>query len=45
MPHIIKYNWDRINFPSQRNDWEIFEKDHEDITLNILSVPYNKKNN
>ena len=43
IPHISKYNWDRINFPSQRKDWELFEKDNEGIALNILSVPYNKK--
>ena len=43
IPHIPKYNWDRINFSSQRKDWELFEKDNEDIALNILSIPHNKK--
>ena len=43
IPHIPKYNWDRINFPSQRKDWELFEKDNEDIALNILSIPHNEK--
>ena len=43
IPHIPKYNRNRINFPSQRKDWELFEKDNEDIALNILSIPHNKK--
>ena len=45
MPFITKYNWNNINFTSQRKDWERFEKDNTDIALNILSVPHNKKNN
>ena len=43
MPFITKYNWNNINFTSQRKDWERFEKDNTDIALNILSVPRNKK--
>ena len=39
LPHIPKYNWDRINFPSQRKDWEKFERNNEDIALSILSLP------
>ena len=41
--YITKCNWNRINFPSQRKDWERFEQDNTDIALNILSVPHNKK--
>ena len=41
--HTRKYYWKNINFPSQRKDWETFEKDNENIALNILSVPFNKK--
>ena len=41
--YTSKYNWNRINFPSQRKDWETFERDNEYIALNILSVPFNKK--
>ena len=26
MPFILNYNWDRINFPSQRKDWECLKK-------------------
>ena len=43
MPYISNYNWDRINFPSHRKDWERFEKDNTDIALSTLSVPHNKK--
>ena len=43
IPYIKSYNWDRINIPTQRKDWERFEKDNTDIALNILSIPYNKK--
>ena len=43
IPYIIKCNWNRINFPSQRKDWERFEQDNTDIALNILSVSHNKK--
>ena len=43
IPYIGKYNWDRINLPSQRKDWKTFERDNEDIALNILSVSHNKK--
>ena len=39
----LKYNWNNINFPSQRKDWERFERNNEDIALNIVSVPYDKK--
>ena len=43
IPFITKYYSNNINFPSQRKDWERFEKDNTDIALNILSVPRNKK--
>ena len=42
-PYISKYNWNRINFPSQRKDWETFERGNDDITLNILSLLLGKK--
>ena len=43
IPYIKNHNWDRINFPWQRKDWERFKRDNTDIALNILSVPHNKK--
>ena len=45
IPYIPNYNCEHINFPAQRKDWENFEKDNDDIALNILSVLHNKKNN
>ena len=33
---INEYNWERINVPSKRDDWEKFEKHNRTIALNIL---------
>ena len=41
-PFIEKHNWEDIDFPSASKDWEKFESNNE-ITLNILYVPYNTK--
>ena len=35
-----KYNWEGINFPSEKDDWKKFEKNNLTIALNIL---YTKK--
>ena len=43
IPYIPNYNCEHINFPAQRKDWENFEKDNDDIALNILCVLHNKK--
>ena len=37
---INKYNWERINFPSEKDNWKIFEKINVAVPLNIL---YTKK--
>ena len=39
--HIPKYSWDYIDSPAAIPDYKIFEKNNEDIALNILYVPYN----
>ena len=31
-----KYNWEGINFPSEKDDWKKFEKNNLRIALNIL---------
>ena len=31
-----KYNWEGINYPSEKNDWKTFEKNNLTIVLNIL---------
>ena len=41
-PFIEKYNWEDIDFPSTSKDWKKFECNNE-VTLNILYVPYNNK--
>ena len=38
-----KYNWKHINFPSQKKDWKTFERDNEDIALNIFLCHLIKK--
>ena len=35
-PFINKYNWERINIPSEKDDWEKFEKNNVTIALNVL---------
>ena len=42
-PFIDQYNWEKINFPSHKNDWNESEKNNEIIALNILYVPHNTK--
>ena len=41
-PFLNKYKWERINFPSEKDDWKKFEKNNRKITLNVL---YGKKIN
>ena len=42
-PFINNYNWKDINFPTQRKDWERFERNNTNIGINIFSVPFQKK--
>ena len=35
-PFIKKYNWERINFSSEKDDWKNFEKNNVTIALNVL---------
>ena len=35
-PFISKYNWEGINFPSEKDDWKKFEKNNVKIALNVL---------
>ena len=42
-PHINKYNWKDIDFPAGISDWEKFERSNQNIALNILYAPHNKK--
>ena len=39
-PFINKYNWEGINYPSEKDDWKKIEKNNEIIALNVL---YTKK--
>ena len=42
-PFIDNYNWNDINFPEAKKDWNKFEVNNKNIALNILYVPYNTK--
>ena len=35
-PVIDKHNSEGINFPSKKDDWEKFEKNHLELSLNVL---------
>ena len=35
-PFINKYNWEGINFPSEKGDWNKIEKNNWIIALNVL---------
>ena len=43
-PFISNYNWKDIEFPSHLKDWKKFECNNKTTALNILFVPYKKKN-
>ena len=42
-PFIDQYDWSDINFPSDKTDWNLFERNNESVLLNILYVPHNTK--
>ena len=35
-PFINKYNWEGINYPSEKDDWKKIEKNNIAIALNVL---------
>ena len=35
-PFTYKYNWERINFPSEKRDWKKLEKNNVTIALTVL---------
>ena len=42
-PFIENYNWNDINFPATKKDWNKFEVNNKNVALNILYVPFNTK--
>ena len=42
---IDNYNWNDINFPAAKKDWNKFEVNNKNIALNIVYIPYNTKKN
>ena len=41
-PFINKYNWEGINFPSEKCDWKKFEKNNLKTALNVLMLKQEK---
>ena len=35
-PFINKYNWEGINFQSEKDDWKKIEKNNRTIALNVF---------
>ena len=42
-PFINNYNWNDINFPAAKKDWNKFQVNNKNVALNILYVPFNTK--
>ena len=42
-PFIDNYNWNDINFPAAKKDWNKFEVNNKNVALNILYVPFHPK--
>ena len=42
-PFIDNYNWNDINFPAAKKDWNKFEVNNKNVALNILYIPFNTK--
>ena len=42
-PFIDNYNWNDINFPAAKKDWNKFEVNNKNVAPNILYVPFNTK--
>ena len=40
---IDNYNWNDINFPAAKKDWNKFEVNNKNVALNVLYVPFNTK--
>ena len=44
MRYTSKINWRNINFPASYKNYVLFEQLNSDIALNILNVPFGKRN-
>ena len=42
-PFIDNYNWNDIDFPAIKKDWNKFELNHKNVALTIPYVPFNTK--
>ena len=42
---LRNFNFENINYPLQKEDYEVFERDNESISLNILKPDKERKKN
>ena len=42
-PYINQYNWKDIKFSSDKKNWKKFEQNNKKSALNVLFLPYSKK--
>ena len=42
-PFISKYIWETVNYPSENNDWQKFEKNNLMIDINVFYILKSKK--
>ena len=40
---VSKFNWKNLDFPTLIRDYKMFERNNEDLVLNILYVPTYQK--
>ena len=40
---VSKFNWKNLDFPTLIRDYQMFERNNEDLALNILYVPTDQK--
>ena len=40
---VSKFNWKNLDFPTLIRDYQMFERNNEDLALNILYVPTYQK--
>ena len=42
-PSVSKYNWERINYQSEKGDWKKIEKNNLTVVLNVFYAKKEKK--
>ena len=42
-PFIDQYNWKKIDFPPEQNNWKMFKQNNKTIARNIFFIPHSTK--